>query len=80
MSVRCCRTTRFFPLAKTILELGTGAKAIPNFKVVDTRDTIEPAKPGATKKSGDWRNEIPPAKSGYAKLAKQEAGAIPGVG
>ena len=63
-------------LAQTILGLAAGTKAIAQFKVVDTRGTLDRAALGATKKSGDWRNEIHPWKGGYSKLAAKLAIAI----
>ena len=63
-------------LAETILGLAAGPKRIAQFKVVETRATLDRAQPGATKKSGDWRNEIHPWKGGYTKLAAKLASAI----
>jgi lysophospholipase L1-like esterase len=43
---------------------------LPNFHVVDTRNTIVRAKPGSRGQSGDWLNEIHPNSKGYAKLSR----------
>ncbi|MBX9964036.1 MAG: hypothetical protein K2Y35_13315 [Burkholderiales bacterium] len=64
-------------LAETILGLATGPRRIAQFSVVETRNTLDRAELGSTKKSGDWRNEIHPWKGGYAKLAARLATAIP---
>jgi len=64
-------------LATTILALTTGRQAISNFRVVDTRGTLNRAALGTKKKSGDWRNEIHPHKGGYEKLAAKLQSAIP---
>jgi hypothetical protein len=56
-------------LAETILGLGNGPNALPNFFVVDTRGTLTPAAADAPGMSGDWMNEIHPDPDGYKKLA-----------
>jgi len=55
-------------LAQGILSL---EGQLPNFHVVDTRNTIVRAKPGKRDESGDWLNEIHPNSKGYAKLARR---------
>lgn len=54
-------------LAQGILSLDG---ELPDFHVVDTRNTIVRAKPGSRGESGDWLNEIHPNSRGYAKLSK----------
>ena len=60
----------FQRLADTLLELSqpNGTKKLPNFFVVDSRNTLRRAKLGATGKSGNWLNEIHPTDRGYAKI------------
>jgi lysophospholipase L1-like esterase len=53
-------------LAKGIRAL---AGQLPAFRVVDSRNTLLRAAPGATGTSGDWLNEIHPTPAGYAKIA-----------
>lgn len=57
-------------LAEAILALRTGAHALPDFYVVDTRGTLSRAKTGEVGESGDWMNEIHPSIDGYKKLAR----------
>ena len=52
-------------LAEGILALQT---TIPNFHVVNTRNTLTMAEPGTTGDSNHWRNEIHPNRDGYKKL------------
>lgn len=52
---------------------------IPNFHVVETRNTLVRAAPDATLTSGDWQNEIHPSVSGYRKLAALVAPALEAV-
>jgi len=53
-------------LAETLLGL---ASRFAHFQVVDTRDTLIRAAPGATGNSNDWLNEIHPNSGGYRKIA-----------
>jgi hypothetical protein len=39
--------------------------------VVDTRRTLNRARPGAVASDGDWANEIHPNTTGYKKLAQK---------
>ena len=60
-------------LSKFMLnQLGDGILAlqetIPNFHVVDTRNTLTMAEPGSTADSNDWLNEVHPNSDGYEKL------------
>jgi lysophospholipase L1-like esterase len=57
-------------LGDGITALAQGPGAIPNFHVVDTRGTLEPAAPDASGRSGDWENEIHPSAKGYRKLSE----------
>ncbi|MEW5787555.1 MAG: hypothetical protein AB1899_06855 [Pseudomonadota bacterium] len=57
-------------LADTLLEL---EKELPNFHVVETRDTLERAQIDARGNSGDWLNEIHPNGDGYRKIADKLA-------
>ena len=57
-------------LGDGIMVLARGPEAIPNFHVVDTRRTLEPAAPEAIGRSGDWENEIHPSANGYRKLSE----------
>lgn len=53
-----------------ILELGApGPAGLPDFHVVETRNTLIRAELGATGVSNDWMNEIHPTFDGYRKLA-----------
>ncbi|MEZ5541485.1 MAG: hypothetical protein R3F42_05515 [Pseudomonadota bacterium] len=61
----------FDQLAEGILELTRPPHTLPNFHVIDTRNTIIRAEPGAVGNSGDWLNEIHPNEDGYKKLAKR---------
>ena len=47
---------------------GSGHPPLPNFHVVDTRNTLDRASLGAISFSGDWANEIHPNTTGYSKL------------
>jgi hypothetical protein len=60
----------FERLAERLQRLATSS--IPNMTVINTLDTLNPAKPGTTGRSGDWANEIHPTPDGYAKLADQK--------
>ncbi len=60
----------FDTLADAIVALSQGPNALPNFHVVDTRDTLTRASPGTTGDSGDWMNEIHPDFEGYTKIAE----------
>lgn len=57
-------------LADSLLELG---KELPDFHVVDTRNTLERADIDAKGNSGDWLNEIHPNSDGYRKIANKLA-------
>lgn len=48
------------------------ASTIPNLTVINTLDTLKPAKSGSTGRSGDWENEIHPTPKGYKKLADKK--------
>lgn len=61
----------FDQLAEGILELTRQPHVLENFFVIDTRNTIVRAEPGAVGDSGDWLNEIHPDEDGYKKLAKK---------
>lgn len=56
-------------LRSLLLELESGPARLPDFHVVDTRDTLVPAAPGERFRSFDWVNEIHPTAGGYQKLA-----------
>jgi lysophospholipase L1-like esterase len=56
----------FNAVADGIVALG---RELPAFHVVDTRNTLARAAPGAIGTSGDWLNEIHPTPAGYAKIA-----------
>jgi hypothetical protein len=58
-------------LGDAILELQDGPDPLPNFHVVNTRDTLRRAAAGHTGDSNDWLNEIHPNYEGYKKLAKK---------
>jgi hypothetical protein len=60
----------FDRLADTLLGL---ARTLPDFRVVDTRDTLKRARPQAGGTSFDWLNEIHPTAGGYRKLAAKLA-------
>jgi lysophospholipase L1-like esterase len=60
-------------VATTLLSLPV---QLPNFHVVDTRNTIERAVLGADGESNDWENEIHPNKRGYRKLAAKVAAEV----
>lgn len=49
---------------------------LPNLHIVDTTDTLIPAKPDETGDSGGWINEIHPNAGGYKKLAAKYAAAV----
>jgi len=57
-------------VAETLLSL---PGQLPNFHVVDTRNTLVRAEAGANGDSNDWDNEIHPNKRGYRKLAAKVA-------
>jgi hypothetical protein len=57
-------------LGDGITALAEGPERIPNFHVVNTRGTLEPAPAGARGASGDWENEIHPSAGGYEKLSE----------
>ena len=61
----------FDQLAEGILELTRQPHVLENFFVIDTRNTIVRAEPGAVGDSGDWLNEIHPDEDGYKKLAQK---------
>lgn len=61
----------FDELAKRMLGLSKGANKIPDFHVIDTRNTLNRASLNATGNSGDWLNEIHPNKNGYKKMARK---------
>lgn len=61
----------FDQLAEGILELTRPPHTLPNFHVIDTRNTLQRAEPGSVGISGDWLNEIHPDEDGYKKLAKK---------
>ncbi|RDH87647.1 MAG: hypothetical protein DIZ78_03540 [endosymbiont of Escarpia spicata] len=60
----------FEKLAEALLELSqpNGTKKLPNFHVVDTRNTLQRAELGITGESNDWLNEIHANGEGYAKI------------
>jgi len=58
----------FNRLADQLLSLPA---TIPNFHVVDTRNTLIRAKPDTRGNSGDWLNEIHPNKNGFKKMARK---------
>ncbi len=60
----------FDALADAIVALSQGPNALPNFHVVDTRNTLTRASPRTAGESGDWMNEIHPDFEGYTKIAK----------
>lgn len=55
-------------LAEALLDLQHGAAPIPNFSVIDTRGSLQPAE-RVQGDSNDWQNEIHPNRGGYDKLA-----------
>lgn len=55
-------TYLFDRLAIHLLTLSKGPNKIPNFHVIDTRNTILRAKKNQTGESEDWLNEIHPKK------------------
>ena len=61
----------FDQLAEGILELTRPPHTLPNFHVIDTRNTIRRAELNTVGNSGDWLNEIHPNEDGYKKLAKK---------
>ncbi|NML16915.1 SGNH/GDSL hydrolase family protein [Azohydromonas caseinilytica] len=59
-------------LAEALLALDMrrgGPLALPNFHVVDTRNTLLMANPADVGVSNDWLNEIHPSLTGYRKIA-----------
>ena len=44
-------------------------QSLPNFHVIDTRNTLVPANPSELGSSNDWLNEIHPTHDGYRKIA-----------
>jgi lysophospholipase L1-like esterase len=60
-------------LAQTLLKL---PERFERFNVVDTRNTLIRAEPGATGNSNDWLNEIHPNSGGYQKIADKLSAAI----
>ncbi len=59
-------------LAEALLALDSASgtmSALPNFHVVDTRNTLIMANPVDVGVSHDWLNEIHPSHSGYRKIA-----------
>lgn len=61
----------FDQLAERILSLEKGQHPIPDFHVVDTRNSLRRALLNSKGNSGDWLNEIHPNKNGYKKIAKK---------
>ncbi|MEH6457195.1 MAG: SGNH/GDSL hydrolase family protein [Cocleimonas sp.] len=60
----------FDRLGNRLLALSKNPNRIPNFHVIDTRNTILRAKKNQTGESEDWLNEIHPNKNGYKKIAR----------
>jgi len=60
-------------LALGIRQLAEGDDRIPNFYVIDTRNTLKRSSLDSTGKDGDWLNEIHPSKEGYEKIANKIA-------
>ena len=58
-------------LAEGLLALSRGPGRLPNFHVVDTRNTLDLADPEDIGNSNDWLNEIHPNHPGYRKLARK---------
>lgn len=57
-------------LAEAIIALSKGENALPNFYVVETRNTLQRAAPCTQRNDHDWLNEIHPNSEGYTKLSK----------
>lgn len=57
-------------LAERILSLTTGQNKIPDFHVIDTRNTLVRAQLNSKGEDGDWLNEIHPNQNGYKKIAR----------
>jgi hypothetical protein len=60
-------------VAQTLLALPA---KLPDFHVIDTRNTLARAAAGAEGNSNDWENEIHPNRQGYQKLAAKLAAEI----
>lgn len=58
-------------LADKLLALATGKQALPEFYIVDTRNSLIRAKFGEIGNSNDWLNEIHPNGAGYKKIASK---------